>query len=857
MAISPRVWITPFLVGALVLAGQPLASADAKAPNPVTNVAAVGRDAAAQVSWRKPASGTAPKSYVVTSSPGNKQCTAQAPATSCVVRGLTNGRAYTFSVVAVAGGAKSKATRSSSVTPAAATLTVTGTLTGKLRKADGTFCPNGGDSWTVEMRSPGDRDRQCRLNVLAILADGRAYTSAKVQAATGAFTVAVPAPLAARRNLTLHITRADGSYVGPILLDTQKAGSKRVGVLGLGDTASGQQRLGTATLNAVGSLTAFAKVASFTGTRGTVYACLSGEAPAGAGKGGYVKRIANCTGSARSEAVQRDSQCANQSSGGDQDNDGIPSAVDVDDNGNGLVDISDPAVDGNCTVEPSKSLRTSLGGSIAATGGKPTPINYAAVVDGLITEEQFNDMLDEVLSGSEFGIGYYIFKTDFFPGADLDSDDVMPAVWITCAGVVWCDPATSRATLGTNVNMLNAEGVETDAPQPWFQYGLNTPWTDPATLEGSACSSDERGNRNYQTPCWSEITEPMRFGTATDSCGNGEGQARYQPGYAPTGIPADARNFFWTTVCRMSGGDFTMLRTVSGGSISPNLSQLETAVPAREAISAFDVLTLNYLSGGGVSSIATTLGAYPITAPMIRSFNGQAVNYNPTGDEVMVGALRGIYNGPNNAQRALVFGEEGVGDELVIDFNRPQREAFPGESSDSGLHDLHGMNYGIEIEIGGAQFGCGAANGSGGAPTVDSAYTVDPAMWGVRVVDGSYSSFLAPLRDTVLPDLPDEAPGVETLRIRLNLVECIQDRAAWLLSNYGIDVFAANLPNDAPVDGSATNWKGRTGLPNNGDQTCIQVNLNARGEERTGGTDSAIQGFCVQFAPRTFRSVAP
>jgi hypothetical protein len=54
------------------------------------------------VSWTAPApnGAPAPTSYTATSSPGGLTCTVAAPATSCVVEGLSNGTPYTFTVVA-------------------------------------------------------------------------------------------------------------------------------------------------------------------------------------------------------------------------------------------------------------------------------------------------------------------------------------------------------------------------------------------------------------------------------------------------------------------------------------------------------------------------------------------------------------------------------------------------------------------------------------------------------------------------------------------------------------------------------------------------------------------------------------
>jgi large repetitive protein len=102
-------------------------------PGSPTGVTAVRGDTQATVSFTAPAldGGAAVTSYIVTSSPGNKTCTAIAPNTSCDVTGLTNGTDYTFTVVAVNVAGNSLASAASSaVTPAGnptAPTTVTAT----------------------------------------------------------------------------------------------------------------------------------------------------------------------------------------------------------------------------------------------------------------------------------------------------------------------------------------------------------------------------------------------------------------------------------------------------------------------------------------------------------------------------------------------------------------------------------------------------------------------------------------------------------------------------------------------------------------------------------------------------------
>ncbi|MFM9133889.1 MAG: IPT/TIG domain-containing protein [bacterium] len=99
------------------------------------DVVAVPGDGSAAVSWAAPASsGSFPVShYLATSSPGGRTCLTSS--LSCMVAGLTNGTAYTFTVQALNGAGWSAASGpSNAVTPLAAarpSITITGGREGK------------------------------------------------------------------------------------------------------------------------------------------------------------------------------------------------------------------------------------------------------------------------------------------------------------------------------------------------------------------------------------------------------------------------------------------------------------------------------------------------------------------------------------------------------------------------------------------------------------------------------------------------------------------------------------------------------------------------------------------------------
>ncbi|MTA90273.1 MAG: hypothetical protein F2536_05110, partial [Actinobacteria bacterium] len=115
----------------------------ATAPANPGSVVASGGNQQATISWSAPSTngGAQITGYTVTASPGGATCTTAT--TSCSITGLTNGTAYTFSVVATNSVGSSSGASSSSVTPAVVTYTVTFNSNGGSNVSNGSFTSGG------------------------------------------------------------------------------------------------------------------------------------------------------------------------------------------------------------------------------------------------------------------------------------------------------------------------------------------------------------------------------------------------------------------------------------------------------------------------------------------------------------------------------------------------------------------------------------------------------------------------------------------------------------------------------------------------------------------------------------------
>jgi hypothetical protein len=184
-------------------------------PSAPTAVTAVVGDTQATISFTAPTDngGAALTSYTVTSSPGDFTCTVNAPTTSCIVSGLSNGTAYTFTVKATnANGDSLASTASSSITPAKAPDAPTNVLV-----------VAGTEKITVSWTAPASNGSPITsYTVQAYDSSGTAVAGATCVATAPAVTCDVSANLVAGNQYTFKVTAT--STAGTSLASDASAG---------------------------------------------------------------------------------------------------------------------------------------------------------------------------------------------------------------------------------------------------------------------------------------------------------------------------------------------------------------------------------------------------------------------------------------------------------------------------------------------------------------------------------------------------------------------------------------------------------------------------------------------------------
>ncbi len=295
--------------------------------------------------------------------------------------------------------------------------------------------------------------------ILVLTGSGRAY-KADV-AASGAFSVS-GVPAASVKNSTLQFVDATGKYLGPAVLKVVKSGKNWKAVLGLKAQAKGTLNVGVLK-NQTGWFKAVKTIAA--GSAGVTAIDKSGK-PKGAGLAGRVKLV---TASVATMATLRklaatkcpdgspkDANLNGTEQGQDLDCDSVPNSIDVDDNGNGSLDILDQKTNDS---DDKDNYTASIATYSDMNAPMTAKLNIHAA-DAATILKQVKSILGadaDTSIGGRFQIAVFLGEQNIARPLGGSPTEV----WVECPGIKWCDAATGTAIVHANSEMqANRADVE-------------------------------------------------------------------------------------------------------------------------------------------------------------------------------------------------------------------------------------------------------------------------------------------------------------------------------------------------------------------------------------------------------------
>lgn len=290
---------------------------------------------------------------------------------------------------------------------------------------------------------------------------------------------------------SVHLLRPNGTYGGPVVF--RVAGKKPTYTVSV--STKGSLNVGRFAVKSDGWAKSTKVLAP--GTYGKLLRSPRADGrPRGAGRVGVLKASVVRSAAERSGSVHALAGVActstdDQTLGGDCDADGVPNAVDADDNNNGVLDVADSKTE---KFEATKSLPWStlyveIGGPV-----RNLNVNLADVTMGDI---------DEVMGGPTgiFSIAFYINM----PETEADGYD---AVWVDCGPLAYCARDGGTALTGPPSGSIGQEWNKL-----WCTVELNSaggcpeayPWRN---YPGTLFDSNGKGTRvlNANTTVWNGLT---------------------------------------------------------------------------------------------------------------------------------------------------------------------------------------------------------------------------------------------------------------------------------------------------------------------------------------------------------------
>ena len=254
-------------------------------------------------------------------------------------------------------------------------------------------------------------------SLLAISSAGKA-----VRTKLGSKAVSLNVPKATISGTTLQLVSKSGTFLGPVVLASASGGKKAYLTLGKGAGAKSSLKLGTATVKK--GYAALSKPLATKSLLTSSYAAAVKGAPTGSGRLGLQQSSKKASAAQEGGGGGGDGggNGGNIPSGTDPDRDGLTSNIDVDDNGNGILDNQDS------TQRPTSAglfATLNLRPGDAGTNFNATGVTQAQIDANVSGENTFN----------------FIF---YFGGGDLPATT---GAYVDCGALSYCNSVTGTAVL--------------------------------------------------------------------------------------------------------------------------------------------------------------------------------------------------------------------------------------------------------------------------------------------------------------------------------------------------------------------------------------------------------------------------
>ena len=363
--------------------------------------------------------------------------------------------------------------------------------------------------------------------VLLVASTGRTFAA---RASGGSFSIA-GVPASGVKNASVHAVDSSGKYLGPVVLKVakevsrNKATGKYKSIVGLKGVTKGKLTLGSIKNASTGWYRAGSTSAA--GTAGTRAADKTGK-PRGAGtagrkvivKGASVHKngaswgvVHAMAGTTCPDGGPLDPLFNGTKAGQDLDCDGVMNAIDVDDNGDGSLDMTDQKSTQSGGKQNTVNLMTYADFRLQQSAG----VNARATTDTAALISRIKSVLSGTSSSGSFGISIFLQERMLTNSMEENPALTPNGVWVECAGIKWCD-TSGQFTPTAKISGFSEGGPSNQTGLAWntfassdYSSGTGVPTTVEAAKKNGLfrfSRSIGNGRRDHiwganLTPAWS------------------------------------------------------------------------------------------------------------------------------------------------------------------------------------------------------------------------------------------------------------------------------------------------------------------------------------------------------------------